>query len=160
MTLLDSFIIRVATVSDIDQLVPLRILMQKEVHREQEVPGGESEFLELTRKYYLDALPHGKIICCVAESAGRIVSNTLLIVIEKAPSFSGLKGRIGYVSNVYTLPEFRGQGLSTALMEKLKEKAREAGISTIMLNATDAALSVYMRTGFTTPRQLAMELRL
>ena len=152
-------IVRLATTADIDQLVPLRVLMQKEVHPQIAV-DDERAFSELTRKYLFEVLPLGKVICCVAESAGQIVANTFLLVIDKAPSLNSGKSRIGYVSNVYTLPEFRGKGIGTAVMEELKRQALLAGMSKVMLNSTEAGSSVYERVGFKAPSYPAMELRL
>ena len=154
-----NYSVRLATVADIDQLVPLRVLMQKEVNPQVSM-GDELAFSEATRKYLVEVLPRGTAICCVAEFAGQIVSNAFLLVIDKAPSLNSRKGRIGYVSNVYTLPEFRGKGVGTAVMEELKRQAVLAGMSKVMLNSTEAGSSVYARVGFKEPTFPAMELRL
>ena len=51
--------------------------------------------------------------------------------------------------NIFTFPEYRGQGIGTKLFEMIVEEAKIRGCKKITLNATDAGRPLYMKYGFT-----------
>ena len=59
-----------------------------------------------------------------------------------------LSGLCGEVLNVYTEPEYRGQGLCTTLIKELISSAKELGLARIDLSATDQGFSIYQKCGF------------
>jgi GNAT superfamily N-acetyltransferase len=52
------------------------------------------------------------------------------------------------VVNVYTQPEWRGQGIARALMNVLMEWAAERGADRLVLHASDAGRPLYLSLGF------------
>ena len=59
----------------------------------------------------------------------------------------------GYITNVATLPEYRGQGVATALLTKLDSLAKLEGLSFISLEvrkSNQKAISLYERFGYKT----------
>ena len=94
---------RLATPKDIDQLVTLRALMQKEVHVVKD-NAVDSDYLIEVKKYFERTLHAGSYHSAVAEISGKLVAATGLVVYEKPPSLKGRSGRVGYITNVYTLP--------------------------------------------------------
>ena len=59
-----------------------------------------------------------------------------------------LSGLCGEVLNVYTEPEYRGQGLCTTLIKELITSAKELGLARIDLSATDQGFPIYQKCGF------------
>ena len=55
---------------------------------------------------------------------------------------------VGYVSNVYTLPQNRKKGLATQLMELLISHSKSLGLSKLHLGTTEDGKGVYQRVGF------------
>jgi GNAT superfamily N-acetyltransferase len=55
---------------------------------------------------------------------------------------------IPLVVNVYTQPEWRGQGIARALMNVLMEWAAEQGADRLVLHASDAGRPLYLSLGF------------
>ena len=55
---------------------------------------------------------------------------------------------IPLVVNVYTQPEWRGQGIARALMNVLMEWAAEQGADRMVLHASDAGRPLYLSLGF------------
>ena len=64
------------------------------------------------------------------------------------PNVRNPSGIWGYVMGVYTLPEYRQQGLSKILVNKLVDTGLENGITAFELHATPAGEQVYPKCGF------------
>jgi len=152
-------VFRLATLNDLEQLVSLRVLMQKDV-RGIQVDEVDAQYLAAVRKYFVESFQGGSYYSVVAESEGQLVSANGLVIYRKPPSLGGGTGYMGYVSNVYTLPEWRGRGIATELMKALVQKARLLGIDKLQLGATELGQGVYGRVGFKPVGIPAFELKL
>lgn len=70
--------------------------------------------------------------------------------------------RVGYIRNIYVVPELRGEGHGKRLVEFAEEWCQSRGISVLALDASccnERAVSVYREAGFEAVR-LRMEKRL
>jgi GNAT superfamily N-acetyltransferase len=65
----------------------------------------------------------------------------------------------GNITNVYTMPEFRGQGIGTNLMKGIMEAARKDGIESLILWPAEGVSDFYERLGFSSDREV-MEIKL
>lgn len=148
---------RLATTSDLDQLVELRLLMQKEVNSPEQIA---SDYAQSLRNYFDSNLSNGSYLSAVAEVDSQLVSANGLVIYSKPPSVNGGTGRMGYISNVYTRPEWRGHGFAHSLIKVLIEHARSNHIDKLHLGTTELGKGVYERAGFTTPRFPHLELKL
>ena len=140
--------IRHATERDLDALVALRVALFRETGG---VPDEDplAAFTAATRCYLADAVPAGDFVSFVAEADGRVVSASGLIFFRRAPTARNLTGRDAYVLNMYTVPEWRGRGLATALVERILEFVRdETDCPRVFLNAEEQARPIYARAGF------------
>ena len=139
--------IKRAGANDVETLVTLRLEMRRE--RENcalEMP--ETEFAELLRKYFSGAVQNGSFISFIALDGETAAACSGLSVIELPPSYGDLTGKKGYITNMYTRPEYRGRGIARKLLDELKNYAAKAGCSTLALNASDAGYPVYKKYGF------------
>lgn len=68
---------------------------------------------------------------------------------DELPSPDNPSGKCAYLMNMYTRPEFRGQGVAGAVVEWVIDQARKAGAGKIYLETTPAGRGVYERAGFT-----------
>ena len=78
-----------------------------------------------------------KIISC----AGAFIKSDMLSTFTKTPFF-------GFISNVYTIPEFRNQGHATLLTKESIEWLRENEIKDIRLVSTKQSEKIYEKMGF------------
>ena len=81
---------------------------------------------------------------CLSLVAGETIASCGLVTVE---------GEYAGLFDIYTPPEFRGQGLATALCRRLLEIGREYGASVgwlSVLASNEPALRVYRRLGFET----------
>lgn len=143
--------IRQATIDDIEQLVRLRLAMMAEVAGPRGGgvdPDSGKALAEANRSYMEETMPTGEFAAYIVESGGAMVATSGLRVYRMAPHTGNLRGIGAYVLNMYTVPEWRGRGLASALLERLVEHAREAGAMSVSLRATAAGRPVYERYGF------------
>ncbi|MDD4308476.1 MAG: GNAT family N-acetyltransferase [Thermoplasmata archaeon] len=139
---------RRASADDIDQLVKNRVAMRLE-REEGQCPVSLVEFGELTRKYFIQHMGDGSFIAWVAENDGRIVGTSGMCIYHVPPTYSNLSGKVAYLVNMYTVPEYRNQGIANGLLERLIGEARERGCTRITLNASKAGQPIYEDYGFT-----------
>ncbi|SDS14535.1 Ribosomal protein S18 acetylase RimI [Paenibacillaceae bacterium GAS479] len=150
------FDLRRAKQSDVESLLELRIELLQEVGniKNQE----EMERVRSANKmYYEKHLNNGDYISFVAESQGKIIGTCGLILIMRPPYLLNLLGIDAYITNVYTIPNYRGMGIATALMDNCIEFAKSNNVGRIILNASTDGKSVYEKRGFIL-RKSAMEL--
>ena len=149
--------IRRAVAGDIESLAHLRIEFLCEMGELSD--DRRMALLEATRDYLTRSLPADQFVAFLAESKGRIIATSALILQERPPSERNLCGIEGYVLNMYTLPAYRRQGIATALLAELITFARSAGAGRLLLYARAAGQAIYRNAGFT-PRTGEMHLRL
>ena len=63
-------------------------------------------------------------------------------------SFKNNGGLKGYVTNIYTDPEYRGRGIATKMLAILEERMKERGVCRIWLEASRWGKPVYEKYGF------------
>ncbi len=64
------------------------------------------------------------------------------------PTYSNPSGKSGYVTNMYTRPEWRHRGLALMLVDHLVDAARNAGCAALYLNASAMGRPLYEKYGF------------
>jgi ribosomal protein S18 acetylase RimI-like enzyme len=74
----------------------------------------------------------------IAQAAGEVVGTAV----------STRYGRSGWIGHVFVRPDFRGQGLGTALTSAALAHLEAAGCESILLASTDAGRHIYERLGF------------
>ncbi|MEY8382511.1 GNAT family N-acetyltransferase [Christensenellaceae bacterium 44-20] len=88
----------------------------------------------------------------LAESAGKIVGFACVWQCEPKPEENYLvPGKFAYLSDLVLLPESRGMGIGSALLEACKNWARERGIFRMKLDSlckNEVANHLYEREGF------------
>ncbi len=136
---------RVATVADIEALAELRWQMATE-YQEGEVTRADyiAAFCEAVR----GELEQGRYQAWLAEADGQPVACTVLIWWPMPPNIEDLHRRRGYVSSVYTHPDYRRLGLARTLMEMLVAQARELHIGKLLLSSSSMGRPLYLSMGF------------
>ena len=138
---------RKADQTDIDTLTKMRVEFLCEVNGEKMGPLKDRLQIE-NRRYFARAMAEDTLVVWMALYGGEIVANAGLTLYDVPPSCSCVNGKIGYISNVYTLPRYRGQGIASILMEQLMAEAKARGCTKIVLNATDMGRPIYEKYGF------------
>ncbi|MDR3645602.1 MAG: GNAT family N-acetyltransferase [Clostridia bacterium] len=145
---------RKAGMEDIDLLTENRMEFVTAVSHIQ----NPEEFRRATKEYLREHL-EDDLIYYICTDAGKIVSSCLLCIYRTLPLPSAINGKHGLLLNVYTLKEYRRQGLAKSLISNLICDAREMGVSRISLNYTDEGYPLYQELGFVKcDREMEMKL--
>ena len=147
---------RAATVEDIEALAELRWQMSTEY---QEGNVTREEYIAAFCESVRDELARGRYRAWLAEADGQPVACTVLIWWPMPPNVEDLHRRRGYVSSVYTHPDYRRLGLARTLMEMLVAQARALHIGKLLLSSSSMGRPLYLSMGFVVPeRGLEIEL--
>lgn len=138
---------RRATAEDVAILVERRMAMRTE-REEAPCPVDPEEFRARTLEYFRSHVPDGRFIAWLAVEAGTIVATSGMCIYDVPPTYGNCSGKVAYLVNMYTLPEYRGQGIAARLLELLVKEAVEKGCGRIALNTSKAGRPVYERFGF------------
>lgn len=138
---------RAAGPEDIDALLGLRVLMFEAMG----TPAAEleaPEWCESARAWFAARLTDDQTRILVVEDRG--VAGGLAQVLPAIPAPSMPNGRLGFISNLATLPQARGRGLARAVMTELVRWLDEdATVDRIDLAATEQGAVIYRSMGFT-----------
>ena len=68
--------------------------------------------------------------------------------IEKPPYYSNPSGKIGLLSSMYTLKEYRRKGIAKQLLSRVVQEAKNYGCRVIQIGASDMGVLLYKNFGF------------
>jgi GNAT superfamily N-acetyltransferase len=153
-----TYAIRRADPDDIDTLTRLRLDFVREVGT-LATDDPATELAEAIRRYLLEHLPGDDFAVWVAEVGDQVVATAWLVFFDRPPMPWSLAGREALVLNVYTISDWRDQGIATALMEEIIRFVRATDAGRIQLRTTEAGEPVYRKVGFV-PATSAMEMML
>lgn len=136
--------IRKAKLSDIGILVDNRLEFVCSIRN----IANTDEFRIHTREYFQKHLEDDTLIAYIAIDNEKIISSCILCIYETLPVPSCLNGKTGLLLNVYTLKDYRHQGLGYSLLTELIEEAKKLGVGKIQLDYTDDGYPLYKKLGF------------
>lgn len=135
---------RKATIDDLNDLLENRIEFVTMLRKPEDI----SSFKVKTEKFIRQNLTNDKMLAFIAIDNKKIVSSCILCIYETLPTPSCLNGKNGLLLNVYTLPEYRRQGLAKKSISLLIEEAKKQKVDKIVLSATDDGYWLYQDLGF------------
>lgn len=95
-----------------------------------------------------DGIAAGRWVVWVAELDGEIVSHAFVGLVEKIPRPASGFDAIGYLTNVYTRPEFRGRGIGSLVLDAVTNWARSADLELLVVWPSETSVAHYVRHGF------------
>ena len=151
---------RRANVGDIEILIDFRVRFLNELYNHPE--DDETEILrKALREYFSEAIPSNDFIAWLAEYNGKIIGTSGMVVWQMPARYGGLEsGKLGYILNLYIIPEARRKGICTRLLNELIEEAKSLGLTYLHLHASEDGINIYRKAGFAEPDQIELKLRL
>lgn len=133
--------VKTAAGSDLETVLALRFEMLGVVNEGAEF---DEAFRKRTREYFTNGEQTTVLAYCEGEAVGcaTICYHTVM------PTFSHQTGNRAHIMNVYVENEHRRQGLARKMMEALLEEAKERGVTSITLDATESGKPLYKALGF------------
>jgi len=138
--------IRPATAADAAQLAAQRRAMFQEMG--QQAPAGPDVFEAESVTAFEESLRLGFCHAWLADTGSAIVGSVALLIYPRLPSPASFARQEGYMLNVYTVPDWRGHGVATALVATAIAKARSLGLARVRLHATAQGQPIYAAAGF------------
>jgi GNAT superfamily N-acetyltransferase len=137
--------VRVATLDDIRTLVRHRIGMFTDMGVPLDVAALETAF----RRWLAELMPAGTYRAWLVETdAGEIAAGGGITILPWPPGPRYVGDRLAFVYNVYTEPAHRRRGLARLLMDTIHIWCREAGVTSMALNASDDGRPLYEALGY------------
>lgn len=99
-------------------------------------------------EYYIKHLEDSTFISWLAIDRGEIIATSGMSFTEKPPYYSNPSGKIGLLSSMYTLKEYRRKGIAKKLLDKVIQEAKEYGCGAIQITASNMGVLLYTDYGF------------
>lgn len=105
------------------------------------------ELEQSTKTFFLSSI-NKNLICYGVVENNEIISIVSLCLFDRIPYPENLKGKEGYILNVYTCPGFRRQGLAKLLLQEIIIYANNHDINKLWLNSSEYGKYLYSSLGF------------
>lgn len=147
---------RLADENDLQQLAQMRWDFRME-GAEQTSDAERAEFVDKCAAFLRRGLIEKSWVYWVAEVDGKIVSHVFVQRITKVPKPGRISDEFGYLTNVYSRPQYRGKGVGFELLQRVCKWAREIELEFMIVWPSDSSREFYRRAGFA-PEHQAMTL--
>lgn len=131
------------TEKEVDKFIELRINQLRE--------EGATEDMDLVpalKDYYARHLTDGTFASWLAMDGEKIVGTSGMSFVEKPPYFGCPSGKIGLLSSMYTLDDYRRKGIARELLSRVMQEAKEYGCGAVQITASDMGVLLYTDFGF------------
>ena len=140
-------IYKIASIEDLDILVKTRIEVLRAANKlDDSVDMSEVE--AESRTYYEKALADGSHTAILVFDGDKFAGAGGVSYYTVMPTYHNPSGRKAYIMNMYTKPEYRRKGIALKTLDLLVSDAKNKGITTISLEATDMGRPLYEKYGF------------
>jgi GNAT superfamily N-acetyltransferase len=140
-------IYRMATEADAGELAQMRWDFRLE-----EAPGttvhDQASFVQACAAFLQEGLREQRWTYWVSQQESQIVAHIYVQRVPKVPKPNRLDDALGYVTNVYTRPAYRGQGIGTQLMAHVLQWARQHDLESLIVWPSETSVGFYERAGF------------
>ena len=137
--------VRPATLDDADALVHHRVAMFQDMGVSVEPSALGAAF----RPWLTEMMPAGTYRAWLVETHdGHVVGGGGITVLPWPPGPRYAGDRLAFVYNVYTDAAHRRRGLARLVMDTIHAWCRDAGITSMALNASEDGLSLYESMGY------------
>ena len=139
---------RKATIADAPVLAKMRFELLREASSNRYEEHEREKWEKDCRDYFERAINEDSFVSWVAVDEGQIVATGGASFFGVPPSVSCPSGKVAYLANMYTYPEYRGQGIGARFVGLVIEEARVRGCRKVILHAAPNAVKLYERLGF------------
>lgn len=139
--------IRLAVEKDITQLIKMRRDNTIEFDKSKKNESYE-EFKRECRTFLESALKSNQWFIWVAEDRGKIVSHIYIELIHKVPRPGRVTHPFAYMTNVYTILEYRNRGVGSKVLSTINNWVKENKYEFVIVWPSDEAVHYYKKNGY------------
>ncbi|SDY28990.1 GNAT family N-acetyltransferase [Lachnobacterium bovis] len=138
---------RRATIDDLELLVKTRIEVLRAANK-LDKSVDMSEVMQQSSEYYSKALVNGSHTAYLVFDGEKFIGAGGVSYYRVMSTYHNQTGEKAYIMNMYTLPEYRRQGIAFKTLDLLVKDAKKRDIVEISLEATDMGRALYEKYGF------------
>jgi predicted acetyltransferase len=153
----DKILFRKATIKDIDTLIDYRILFLNETYGNQ-TSEIISRLRETLRPYFIKSLQNNSFVSWIAEYEKMPIGFGGMVIREQPGNFYIPNGRTGYILNMFTVKDFRKNGVCSSIIQRLIDESKQNGLDRLELHASEDGEPIYKQFGFREPKEKALEI--
>lgn len=139
---------RIANEKDFSELANMRWDFKMEGKNAEVNCYNKEEFLKECIDFFKQGFKERTWTHWIATNEDTIISNVAVHHIRKVPKPNRYIDEFGYVTNVYTRSEYRGQNIGSILMDYVKDWAIENDFEILIVWPSSKAVNFYERKGF------------
>jgi GNAT superfamily N-acetyltransferase len=139
--------IRLAEAKDIKQLIKMRWDTTIEFDESKKEESYE-EFEMECQAFLENALNSGQWFIWVAEDENKIVSHIYIELIQKVPRPGRVTHPFAYMTNVYTIPEYRNVGVGSKVLSSINKWIIENEFEFVIVWPSDESINYYKKNGY------------
>lgn len=147
---------RKATNLDIQLIVDYRIIFLTELQGRQ-TKEKESDLRKVLTEYFIKSINNNSYIGWIAEIDDKPIGFGGMVIQEIPGNFSLMNGLEGYILNMYTVPEYRKNGICKSLLKILIDEGKKLGLNKAYLHASNDGIDIYRKKGFSEPELPVLE---
>ncbi len=98
--------------------------------------------------YYTRHLDDNTFVSWLAVDNTKIIGTSGMSFVEKPPYYSCPSGKIGLLSSMYVIKEYRRKGIGKFLLDKIVNEAKDFGCASVQITASDMGVLLYTDYGF------------
>lgn len=131
------------TETELDDFIMLRINQLREEGATEDI-----DLIPTLKDYYNRHMTDKTFVSWLAMDGDKIVGTSGMSFVEKPPYFGCPNGRIGLLSSMYTVKDYRRKGIAKELLTKVVNEAKEYGCGAVQITASDVGMLLYSDFGF------------
>ena len=131
------------TENELDIFIELRIRQLREEGATEDIDLKPALF-----DYYNRHMADGTFVSWLAMDGDTIVGTSGMSFVEKPPYFGCPSGKIGLLSSMYTIEEYRRKGIAKELLARVVDEAKRYGCGAVQITASDMGVLLYSDFGF------------
>ncbi|CAM5223154.1 hypothetical protein UACE39S_06398 [Ureibacillus acetophenoni] len=140
-------IIRLAVDRDIHQLIKMRWDFTIE-HDESKKNESYETFEKECQAFLEQAIKGNQWFIWVAEDEGKVASHIFIELIHKVPRPGRVTNPFAYMTNVYTLPEYRNKGIGSKLLNTINNWIKDNNYEFVIVWPSDDSINFYKKNGY------------
>lgn len=139
--------IRLAQKEDVEQLIKMRWDFTIEYDKSK-AEESYDDFRKIFNNFFDDALNSHQWFIWVAVENEKIVSHIYIELMQKVPRPSKTTHPFAYMTNVYTLPEYRNKGIGSNLLRSVNRWVKENEFEFVIVWPSEDSINYYNKNGY------------
>lgn len=122
-----------------------------EIRKKQLVHEGIEPCVSIDQQlqdFFTKFLDNHQIYEILAFDQGKIIATGAVCFYDYPPTYTNQSGKIAYITNMFTEPHYRKQGIATQILHMLEEEVKRRHVEIMRLGASQLGRPVYEKFGF------------